>query len=143
MKNIDKKEFINNFKSKSSPTPKINKKKFINFSLSEKADTKAVKNILYYISILFFSLLSLCGVCALVALGSFTNLYSDDSIHKIKELTSSVSKLGVEKSSYSNLLFIQNIYDNKNLILIGGIIFIILTLLFAVILNFLRRKNVK
>lgn len=143
MKNIDKKEFINNFKSKSSSTPKINKKKFINFSLSEKADTKAVKNILYYISILFFSLLSLCGVGALVALGSFTNLYSDDSIHKIKELTFSVSKLGVEKSSYSNLLFIQNIYDNKNLILIGGIIFIILTLLLAVILNFLRRKNVK
>lgn len=143
MKNIDKKEFINNFKSKSSSPTKINKKKFVTFSLTEKADTKTIKNILYYISILFFFLLSISGVCGLIALGSFTSLYSDSSVDRIKELTSSVSKLGVEKTSYSNLLFIQNIYENKNLILIGGIIFIILTLLIAIILNFLRRKNVK
>ena len=116
----------------------------MNFKYNKpKADLKGLKNILYRATSIIFILISIIGLMSLLLINSFTNLYSEDNIKKISEITNSVNQFGLEQSSYKNLYFIELAYENKNLILIIIIGLIIITFIIAMIIEALRRKNVK
>lgn len=146
MKKEDKDLFIDSFKKNHKTT--INVKKYNRFLLNfkynkPKADLKGLKNILYRITSIIFVFISILGLMSLLLINSFTNLYSEDNIKKISEITNSVNQFGLEQSSYKNLYFVELAYENKNLILIIIIGLIIITFIIAMIIEALRRKNVK
>lgn len=141
MKKTDKDLFINSFKKEASIT-QLKKNKNI-FSFNKKINLLSLKKLSYNIGIIIFTIFSLLGFTSLLLLGSFLNIYSDDNIKRISEITSSVNELGIEQDSYNNLYFIENIYNNKNMILIIIISFIVICSFIAIILEFIRRKNAK
>ena len=142
----DKDLFIDSFKKNNKTTINVkkNNKFLLNFKYNKpKADLKGLKNILYRATSIIFILISIIGLMSLLLINSFTNLYSEDNIKKISEITNSVNQFGLEQSSYKNLYFIELAYENKNLILIIIIGLIIITFIIAMIIEALRRKNVK